>query len=186
MKKYLVLAIGVIVIFTTLFVPGCGKSQYEEGSPWVYDTNEPTETNETIPETEPVFSDEPAATTETTNEPAGTTELNLTKLTSQTLQPSAKDQTVTYNNQVSVTVPGGLMNTSQPLTISSVNDAPTDQIKGATPLTTYDISLGDQHEFSKPLTLELAYDPAKLPTDRPPEQVLFYRILGREPEPMVP
>jgi len=96
-----------------------------------------------------------------------------TTLTTKTVQPMSTDQQVSWNNTVTVTVPGGLLTSSQPLTISSVDKLPADTFSGSTPLATYDISLGNMHEFNQYLTIELAYDSAKLQSDLPADQSIY-------------
>ncbi|MBI3743114.1 MAG: hypothetical protein HY261_02350 [Chloroflexi bacterium] len=94
-------------------------------------------------------------------------------LVTKTLAPSTTDQQVTWNNQVTVTVPGGLLAKSQALTISRVDDAAPDKFAGFAPLATYDVTLGDLKQFAKSLTIEIAYDPAKLESDLPPDQSIL-------------
>ncbi|MGD1120279.1 MAG: hypothetical protein ABR886_12495, partial [Dehalococcoidales bacterium] len=119
---------------------------------------------------------------ETTTPPAGTTtpaatvapdQMVLVPLAHQTLSPSPTAQKVSWNDQVTMTVPGGLLTDSETLTISRVDNAPADGFAGATPLAAYDVSLGDLKEFDTPLTLEIAYDPAKLQGDVPPDQSIY-------------
>ena len=114
-----------------------------------------------------------AAVTSTTKTTAtAATQMVVVPLVTQTLAPSTTSQQVTWNNQVTVTVPGGLLTSSTPLTISRVDNAPADTFSGLAALTAYDISLGNMKEFDKNLTIELAYDPTKLQSDLPADQRL--------------
>ncbi len=95
-------------------------------------------------------------------------QLRLEPLLSESLQPSDQPQTVTWSDQVAVTVPGGLLPSAQTLTISAVPDAPPPLANNIyTSGGVYDVSLGDVTRFAQPLTIELAYDPAKLSPDLP-------------------
>jgi hypothetical protein len=109
----------------------------------------------------------------TTGHTTPSVQMVLTPLTSKTLQPSTTNQQVSWNNTVTVTVPGGVLTSSQPLTISSADKLPADTFSGSTPLATYDISLGNMHEFNQYLTIELAYDSAKLQSDLPADQSIY-------------
>jgi hypothetical protein len=113
-----------------------------------------------------------AATNTTKTTAAAATQMVVVPLVTQTLAPSTTSQQVTWNNQVTVTVPGGLLTSSTPLTISRVDNAPADTFSGLTVLTAYDISLGNMKEFDKNLTIEIAYDPTKLQSDLPTDQSL--------------
>jgi hypothetical protein len=89
-------------------------------------------------------------------------EITTTELVTETLKPSVNAQQVSWNGQVTVTVPGRLLKNETPLTISRVETELPSGTKGFTPLSTYSVSLGAQHEFTQPLTIEIAYDPAQL------------------------
>jgi hypothetical protein len=90
-------------------------------------------------------------------------QLRLEPLLSESLQPSAQPQTVTWNNQVTVTLPGGLLPAPQTLTISAVPAAPPPLAANIYhPGAIFDVSLGELTRFAQPLTIELAYDPARL------------------------
>ena len=95
-------------------------------------------------------------------------QLNLEPLLSETLQPSGQSQTVTWNDQVAVTIPGDLLPSAQTLSISAVSNAPPPLAADIyTPGALYDVSLGNLTRFTQPLTVELAYDPTSLSPDLP-------------------
>jgi len=99
--------------------------------------------------------------------------LALTALVSKTVQPSDADQQVSWNNQITVTVPGGLLTDHQSLSISSVTNPPPETFVGASPLAAYDVTLGNQHQFSKDLTIEIAYDPTQIQSGLPEDQSIY-------------
>jgi hypothetical protein len=92
-------------------------------------------------------------------------DLKLTPLVSQPLKPSSEAQTVSYQDKVRVTVPGGLLKSEETLTISAVGNPPPMKIPAFEVGTIYDIALGNQHEFDQPITIELAYDAKRLSPD---------------------
>jgi hypothetical protein len=107
--------------------------------------------------------------TATTNTPP--VDYKLTPLNSQAVQPSDTDQTISYQDKLLVTIPGGQLKEAQKLTISSVGNPPPCS-SGETQLAVYDISFDKQHEFDSNLTFKFKYDPALIGGDRPPEMSL--------------
>jgi hypothetical protein len=94
-------------------------------------------------------------------------------LVSQDILPSNREQTVSWKDQVRVTIPAGLVDSKQTLTIATAKDISPHPFKGLSPLATFDISLGNLHAFSKDLTIEIAYDLAKMKSDLSPENALM-------------
>jgi len=93
-------------------------------------------------------------------------------LISKTLEPSTTSQRVVYKDEVGVIIPGGTIENQQTVTISPAPDLPAHPFKGFTPLASYDISMGSTRQFSKPLTIEIAYDPSKLSSNTAPDKAL--------------
>ena len=94
-------------------------------------------------------------------------------LVSRALEPSTSAQTLSWNDKVTVTIPGGLLDGKQTLAIAPAQAVPPPPFKGIGEMAGYTITLGDLQEFKKPLTIEIAYDPAKLPDDLSPQKALF-------------
>ncbi|OGX14719.1 MAG: hypothetical protein A2351_02280 [Omnitrophica bacterium RIFOXYB12_FULL_50_7] len=94
-------------------------------------------------------------------------------LASQELLPSDKEQTVSWKDQVKVTIPAGLVDSKQTLTIAHTPTLPPPTIPGLIAMGGFDISLGDVHEFKKDLTIEIAYDPTNIHSDLPLETALI-------------
>ena len=116
----------------------------------------------------------PAAVAKPTSATAASASPGATApLVSKTLEPSTADQTVSYQSQVKVTVPGGTLDGKQTLTISPAPDLPPPAVSGLVGLDGFDISMGDAHEFKKDLIIEIAYDPSKIVSDLPPEKALM-------------
>jgi hypothetical protein len=104
----------------------------------------------------------------------------LTTLVSKTIEPSSQDQTVSHENAISVTVPGGALKKGGELRISSVENSPRAQSAALQQLAVYDVSIGDQQVFDKELTIEIAYDPGKLRKDLKPRQSMWVGCLDSE------
>jgi hypothetical protein len=86
------------------------------------------------------------------------------------VSPSSASQTIiSTDNTVSVTIPGGLLNTSQQLKVTKLSSPPAQHFDWLEVGGAYDIQLGDLHQFNQELTVRMKYDPAKLRTDIPIE-----------------
>ena len=171
MKKLLLLII-VIITVAGMALTSCGAFNPT--------TSPPQNTSSSTTSIDPDIFNPPDETTDTpedtTNPPATTQvvdQMVLVPLTSGTLAPSDTFQQVSWNNQVTVTVPGGLLTDSQTLTISRVDNAPPDKLEGAVSLGAYDISMGDLKEFDRSLTIEIAYDPTQLAAGMSPDQSIY-------------
>jgi parallel beta-helix repeat protein len=92
---------------------------------------------------------------------------------SQTISPSDQAQTVSYQNEVKVTIPGGLLQEPQALTIARVEE-PTS--KGNPFLMAgekYDISLGGATSFDKEITIKIALDVSRLDNSLSPQDQIM-------------
>jgi hypothetical protein len=171
LKSRVITAFFLIIILsvTAIACGGGDKDPFDE-----YKIDDPFEDIDIPAEETPVDSGSLiAGETEVPDDSPAVTpiEIAMTPLTTETLQPSAQDQQVAWKDQVTVTMPAGTLQTSQKMTISSVDTELPPKNEGFTALSTYDVSLGNLHEFEKPLTIALAYDPAKL-GGQPPETSL--------------
>jgi hypothetical protein len=92
---------------------------------------------------------------------------------SQAVPLSTENQTIQVNDKLRISVPGGTLAQPQTLTVSGATQAQMPDSSALLNLGAYDIRLGDQHEFSKPLTIELGYDPATLRTDCRPQSAFL-------------
>ena len=87
-----------------------------------------------------------------------------------TVSPSSSSQTViSPDNTVAVTIPAGLLSTSQQLKMTKLSNPPAPNLDWQEVGAAYDIQLGDLHQFNQELTIRMKYDPAKLRTDIPIE-----------------
>ena len=120
-----------------------------------------------IPQGAPTQEAQPAAPTIPAGPPAPP------PLISKPLEPSASAQTLSWNDKVTVTIPGGLLDSEQTLAIAPVQDLPAPTFKGISEMAGYTITLGDIRQFKNEIAIEMAYDPAKLPDDLSPQQALF-------------
>ncbi|MBU1108336.1 MAG: hypothetical protein KKB51_16805 [Candidatus Riflebacteria bacterium] len=94
-------------------------------------------------------------------------------LVSQVLQPSASEQTVTWNNQVTVKIPGGLVKTPSRISITKIDNPTIKAGLSVGIMNSFDICLGNDEVFEKPLTLEFSYDPTMLPSNLPAHKSVF-------------
>ena len=93
-------------------------------------------------------------------------------LVSKTLEPSSSPQLVSYQDRVGVIIPAGTLQSRQTVTISTAPNLPAHPSKGFTQVATYDVSMGNVREFKEPLTIEIAYDPATIPSNISPDKAL--------------
>lgn len=94
-------------------------------------------------------------------------------LISKALEPSTSEQTLSWSDKITISVPAGLLEAKQILAIAPAQDVPPPTFKGIGEMAGYTVTLGNLQEFKKPLTIEVAYDPAKLPEDLAPQKALF-------------
>ncbi|MBI2867678.1 MAG: hypothetical protein HYX97_05020 [Chloroflexi bacterium] len=94
-------------------------------------------------------------------------------LVSKVLEPSTSAQTLSWKDQVTVSIPAGLLDGKQTLAIAPAQAVSPPTFKGIGEMAAYTVTLGNLQEFKKPLTIEIAYDPTKLPGDLAPQKALF-------------
>ena len=70
---------------------------------------------------------------------------------------------------VTVTAPAGLVENGQSLRFNKVPDLPPSPFAGLREVASFDVSLGDQRDLKKPLSVEVAYDPSKVKSPYPPD-----------------
>ncbi len=99
-----------------------------------------------------------------------------TPLLTETIGPSTDTRTYAYNDEVSVTVPAGMVKSSSILSIARVANAPTSSINPFGPFSTYEISLGDLEALDVMLEIGIRYDPALLdPAEAAAAQLMVLR-----------
>ena len=82
---------------------------------------------------------------------------------------AADGGTVTLGDEVTLRIPPGALSADAVVTMTRVPEADRDDLEGAEAVgPTFDIDLGGA-ELSAPATLEMAFDPGKLPEDTPEE-----------------
>lgn len=101
-------------------------------------------------------------------------------LQEQLLSPSGADQTVAYGDLVRVTVPAGVLSTRAALRIAEAPPLPPPPARLLKPGAEFDIAIGTQHEFRQDLTIELRYDPARLPARIPAANAMI--VMSWDPE----
>ncbi len=101
---------------------------------------------------------------------------SLTKLKSQQFQPSSDSQTLQSDQGLSVTLPGGVLDKAQEVAISQVKGNIPDGFSGFKPLATFDVTVGDQQTFNKPLAIDYTFDPSALDATRPAKDQIFAQV----------
>lgn len=91
-----------------------------------------------------------------------------TALPTQVVSPSDTEQVVGYKEQVQLVLPAGSVQQAAELTISPVTSQLPEIFPGMEQMPAYEISLGEQKTFDRPITLEFPIDPAKLNEGLPP------------------
>ncbi len=83
-------------------------------------------------------------------------------LIEQKIVPSEEDQTVKYENDISVTVPFGLIDTEETLSISSVKGLP--DTEGLSMLDAYEVKITNVTEIDGFIEITIKYDASKIPS----------------------
>ncbi len=96
-------------------------------------------------------------------------------LVEQKIEVSDKDQTVKYEDEIAVTVPFGLIDKEQTLSIYSVKGMPEEE--GIKQLGAYDVSMSETNEFDGYMEVTIKYNPADLPAGADPSKDLFCMYL---------
>jgi hypothetical protein len=95
-----------------------------------------------------------------------------------TIQPSSQPQTLSFENGLKITIPGGTLQASKELMVDTpdVQKSLIDEDFDFLKLASYEISLGSQRNFSDPLTIEVPYDETQLnPAYTPGQQIIARR-----------
>lgn len=93
-------------------------------------------------------------------------------LLTQHVDPSAATQVLAASNGVKVTLPGGALPRAVDVTVSTLEGAQVGTPSLEEALLGVEVSLGDLHELTAFVTLDLPYDASRLPTTVPPEVLL--------------
>jgi len=99
--------------------------------------------------------------------------MSLRPLVSQQVGPSANPQTVAWQDQVKVTLPGGLLKEPRKLTISAVDNPPPLIHESVRQTAVYDISIEGRTEFEQDIVLELPYAECGLESHYPGEALAW-------------
>ncbi len=99
-----------------------------------------------------------------------------------TIQPSSQPQTLSFENGLKITIPGGTLQASKELRVDAPDVQKTliDEDFEFLKLASYEISLGSQSNFSDPLTIEVPYDETQLNPAYTPEQQIIARRWDEE------
>ena len=97
-------------------------------------------------------------------------EMELIELASETVSFSSEKQTISYNDEINVTIPPGLVKENKKLTISEIKNAPStfisDQI---TERHSFDVSIEGMGQLDNYIEIGVKYDASLLDPDKPAE-----------------
>ncbi|MBN2728157.1 MAG: zinc ribbon domain-containing protein [Bacteroidales bacterium] len=99
-------------------------------------------------------------------------------LLEQKVTVSDEDQTIAYEDEISVKVPYGLIEQEQTMSIYSVRGL--EEIEGLSMLGAYDVTMSSTNEFDGFLEITITYDPADLPNGADAEKDLFCMYLDEK------
>jgi parallel beta-helix repeat protein len=92
---------------------------------------------------------------------------------SQTISPSNQPQTISYQDEVKVTIPGGLLQEPQALTIARMEDPTSESSPFLSAGEKYEISLGDAISFNKEISIGIALDVSRLDNSLSPQDQII-------------
>jgi len=103
-------------------------------------------------------------------------------ITTATVQPSSFSQSISLDNGLKITIPGGTLQSSEELVVDppDVQKTLIDEDFDFVKLASYEISLGSQSNFPDPLTIEVPYDAKQLNPDYTPGQQILARRWDEE------
>lgn len=96
-----------------------------------------------------------------------------TPLVSQSVTPSSGDQVVSYNDEISVTIPSGVLDTTRTLSISKVENGPVNSTAPFAPAYTFDVSIDGLEQLNSYIEIKVKYNPDLLNPDYPAEDQLM-------------
>lgn len=110
-------------------------------------------------------------TTET-RQPDAAVNLKLIPVASYEVAPHESLQKFEVPGQVSVSIPGGVLDGHATLRISRVEGAKAPLLEEFAQGPTFEITLGGQKQFAQPIQIEFPFDPAVLPPDMEPRDAI--------------
>jgi hypothetical protein len=90
-----------------------------------------------------------------------------TVLVSQTVAPSTSNVVVAYKDEITVTIPPGILDKSRTLTITKVENAPSNSIAPFAPSFAYDVSIDGLEQLADYVEIKVKVDPSLLNTAVP-------------------
>ncbi|CAG0953890.1 hypothetical protein ANRL3_00424 [Anaerolineae bacterium] len=108
------------------------------------------------------------------------TQFPSTPVARQSLAPSTSPQTVNWNDRVSITIPGDLLTQPAIVSIGTVDHSPAPLIQSMRALATYSIGLDAQVKETKPITVELAFNPKDIDSDIVVDEALSLAVWNAE------
>lgn len=96
-----------------------------------------------------------------------------TLLITQSVQPSSEQQSVSYNDEITVTLPSDFLDETRTLSISGITHAPPTAIQPFASANVYDVSIEGLEQLSDFIEIKVKYDPEQLSPDYAAEDQLM-------------
>lgn len=96
-----------------------------------------------------------------------------TPLVSQSVSPSSTKQSVSYNDEISVTIPSGVLDTTRNISISKVENSPTNAIAPFSQSFAYDVTIEGLEQLDDYIEIKVKYNPDLLNSEYPVEDQLM-------------
>lgn len=96
-------------------------------------------------------------------------EMEIKELMSETVSPSSQNQTISYNDEIIVNLPSGILDQDRKLTISETNNAPCSFSGEKTQGFSFDVSLEGLEQLNGYVEIGVKYDSELLDPDYPQE-----------------
>jgi hypothetical protein len=87
---------------------------------------------------------------------------SVTLLTSATVAPSTTEQVVSYGDEISLTIPPGILDSTRTVSISRIENAPGNTIDPYARAYAYDVSIDGLEQLNGYVQIKVKYDPALL------------------------
>ncbi|MBF0229319.1 MAG: PASTA domain-containing protein [Desulfamplus sp.] len=85
-----------------------------------------------------------------------------TPLVSKSVSPSSTDQVISYNNEIFITIPPGILDTTRTLTISKVENGPANSIDPFAETFAFDVSIDGLEQLNDYIEIKVKYNPELL------------------------
>jgi|GEM_PF-6890685 len=107
-------------------------------------------------------------------------EPELKKLSSEKVAPSSQKQTVSYKDEIKVTLPANFLEEEKELTISEMKNAPPNSLTTSEERHVFDVSIEGMDQLDDYIEIGMKYDPSLLDSGKPAEDQLVVMMWDEE------